>query len=165
MPRRQVLHHLFLSVPQYTTHCLENSEQSLIAICRIMLRHASKGKPRKEGLVHGLRERRAGGESVSSESSGVTSTPVLDDVSGSRAPEGAHGGLQQKLQGRAETRVSIREPGPGHQTLEMELSGLCLALNKSSQTTAAPPLHVFLPPGHVSGKVGPRRTYRVSLSH
>lgn len=145
MPRRHALHHLFLSVPQYPAHCLENSEQSLIYICRIMLRRASKRKPRKEGLVHGLRERRAGGEPVSSESSGVASTPVLDDVSGSRAPEGAHGGLQQELQGRAETRVSVRVPGPGHQTLETELSGLCLALNKSSQPAAAPPLCISTP--------------------
>lgn len=33
-----------------------------------------------EGLVHGLWERRTGGQAVGSESSGVTATPVLDDI-------------------------------------------------------------------------------------
>lgn len=54
------------------------------------------------GLVHRLWEGRTRGEPVSSERGGVAATPVLDDIPGPGAPQGAHGGPLQELQERAE---------------------------------------------------------------
>lgn len=49
------------------------------------------------GDLHGVRERRTGGQPVSPEGTRVTAAPVLDDIPAARAPQQAHGGLLQEL--------------------------------------------------------------------
>lgn len=54
----------------------------------------------RHGDLHGVGERRTGGQPVSPKGTRVAAAPVLDDVPAARAPQRAHGGLLQELGGR-----------------------------------------------------------------
>lgn len=54
----------------------------------------------RHGDLHGVGERRTGGQPIGPEGTRVAAAPVLDDIPAARAPQRAHGGLLQELGGR-----------------------------------------------------------------
>lgn len=163
-PLRQVLHHIFLSVPQDPAHCLEKSRHPLTYVCRIMARHTSKRKAEKGNHTRAVGEAHRQGVHQFRKRWGHIDTSPRWHLR-SRSTRGSSWWPPARAAREGREKSKHQGARAGSPEYWHRASGLCLALNNSSQQPVAPHLHLLLPQKSVSGTPGPCRTRRVSLSH